>query len=213
MKKNMMKWVACFGAACAVILAAASWYDVCYNDARLVKPMDFSVYAFQPKDLPMIGAVILLCVYFLFLSVLWVRAVCRNIRKGVGTNHTRRIDPRLGLLGFAGFLGFIGFWTYRIDQSVYPFMFFIFFGFFGFFYEGKMSDTLMDERFRANREHAQLVAMKIAMLPTAAALILCQGGLFGHFEYTIIAVSILLSLSFALTMFLSEYLLYYYRSR
>lgn len=59
------------------------------------------------------------------------------ILESFNANRTRRLNPKLGLLGFFGFLGFIGgAWTR-----------FVFFGFFGFFYEGKMSNTLMDERF------------------------------------------------------------------
>ena len=72
-----------------------------------------------------------------------------------------------------------------------------------------MSSTLMDERFRRNRERAQLVAMKLAAIPVVVSLfVVCRGALFGSLDYTLIAVTILLALSVALATFLEEYLLY-----
>ena len=62
-----------------------------------------------------------------------------------------------------GFAGFLGFWTYRVDQAIFPFVFFVFFGFFGFFYEGKMSNTLIDERYKENKMRAQSTANKTAL--------------------------------------------------
>lgn len=63
---------------------------------------------------------------------------------------------RLGFLGLPAFLGLLGFWVYPQTGEVFPFAFFLFFGFFGFFFEGKMSHTLMDERYTENRAKAQL---------------------------------------------------------
>ena len=57
----------------------------------------------------------------------------------------------------------LGFWTYRVDQTIFPFVFFVFFGFFGFFYEGKMSNTLIDERYKENKMRAQSTANKTAL--------------------------------------------------
>lgn len=89
--------------------------------------------------------------------------------------------------------------------------FFLFFGFFGFYYEGKMSGTFMDERFRENIARAKLKAYKITFgVMLIALIILCQGKLFGNLEYTLIASIITLSLALALGIFLSEYLLYRY---
>lgn len=127
------------------------------------------------------------------------------------TGVTRKINPRLGFLGALGFLGFAGFFSYRVDGTIFPFAFFIFFGFFGFFYEGRMSETFMDERFRENIARARLKAYKITFsIMLVALVILCQGKLFGSLEYTLIAAIITLSLALALGIFLSEYLLYRY---
>lgn len=128
----------------------------------------------------------------------------KNVPK---TNRTRKLNPKWGFLGFFGFLGFLdfdspGFWTR-----------FIFFGFFGFFYEGKMSNTLMDERFRENKNKAQLMALKIAF-----AVIIIVLSLFSLGEYFMVMsietlsriVHSLIALSIALAIFLSEYLLYRY---
>ena len=107
----------------------------------------------------------------------------------------------LGFLGFFGFLGFIGGGWFR----------FVFFGFFGFFYEGKMSSTLMDERFRENKNKAQLIALKAAFAVIILAfIVILVGESFMSMEYLLTVVYILMSLSIALAIFLSEYLLYRY---
>ena len=114
-------------------------------------------------------------------------------------------------MGLLGFLGFLGFWSYPARGDVTPFVFFLFFGFFGFFYEGKMSGTFMDERFRENAARAQLISYKICFsIMFIALLVLSQGRLFGSLEYTLIAVMIVLSIALALGIFLPEYLLYRY---
>ena len=126
-------------------------------------------------------------------------------RNKIKTNRTRKLNPKLGFLGFFGFLGFLdldlpGSWIR-----------FIFFGFFGFFYEGKMSDTLVDERFQENK--AQLMALKIAFAVIIIALLFLSLGEYFNFisiEYLYRAGQILIALSIALAMFLSEYLLYRY---
>ena len=121
------------------------------------------------------------------------------------TNRTRKLNPRLGFLGFFGFLGFLdlpGSWIR-----------FVFFGFFGFFYEGKMSDTLMDERYQENKNRAQFMALKIAFAVIIIALFFLSLGEYFDFmsiEYLYRAVQIMIALSIALAMFLSEYLLYRY---
>lgn len=74
-----------------------------------------------------------------------------------------------------------------------------------------MSGTFMDERFRENAARAQLTAYKITFrILLVALIVLCQGRLFGSLEYTLIAAVIVLSLTLALSIFLSEYLLYRY---
>ena len=91
------------------------------------------------------------------------------------------------------------------------FVFFLFFGFFGFFYEGKMSNTLIDERYKENKMKAQSVANKTSLsIIFLAILILGQGKLMDNLEYTLIALVIVIALSIALEIFLSEYLLYHY---
>ena len=74
-----------------------------------------------------------------------------------------------------------------------------------------MSDTFMDERYLENKLRAQATANKTTVaLVFLATLILGQGKLMGNLEYTLIAFLIVVSLSIALGMFLSEYLLYRY---
>lgn len=198
------------GLACLALDFAASWYAVTYNDSRLVAPMD-SKYVFVAKDLPMTCSVTLTCLYFVYLLVLIVRTAVRNQKHVRQTQTTRKINPKFGILGFLGFLGFMGFWSYAQDKNIHPFMFFMFFGFFGFFFEGKLSNTFMDERFRENALKAQLASLKISFsIIIAAFVILSQGALMGNLEYNLIAAVIIVFLSLALFLFLYEYLLYRY---
>ncbi len=211
MKKNKVKlWAGC-GIFCIAAMVLSTWYAVTFNDSRLVVPMDFGSYSFIPQDLPMLLSVSLFGLYALALCFLLVRSIRKNKRDTTRTNRTRRVHPRLGFLGLLGFLGFAGFWAYPATGDVSPFLFFLFFGFFGFFYEGKMSGTLMDERFRENAARAQLITYRTTFSITLLALlILCQGKLLGSLEYTLIATIIVLSLTLALGIFLPEYLLYCY---
>ena len=159
----------------------------------------------------MIVSVSLTCIYLVALFVMLSIYAGKKQRQAEKTGITRKINPKLGCLGVLGFLGFAGFWTYSADGTVFPFAFFLFFGFFGFYYEGKMSGTFMDERFRENIAHAKLKAYKITFgVMLIALIILCQGKLFGNLEYTLIASIITLSFALALGIFLSEYLLYRY---
>lgn len=209
-KKSIKIMIGC-GVFCILITLAASWYAIMFNDSRLVVPLDFNSYTFQVKDLPMIIAVSLICIYVLALFILLFIGITKRNRQIMETNTTRKVNPKLGFLGLLGCLGFAGFWTYHINGTVSPFIFFLFFGFFGFFYEGKMSGTFMDERFRENAINAQLKSNKITFAIILAALvILCQGRLFGSLEYTFIATIITLSLTLAAGIFLPQYLLYHY---
>ncbi len=211
MKKNKVKlWAGC-GIFCIAAMVLSTWYAVTFNDSRLVVPMDFGSYSFIPQDLPMLLSVSLFGLYALALCFLLVKSIRKNKRDTTRTNRSRRVHPRLGFLGLLGFLGFAGFWAYPATGDVSPFLFFLFFGFFGFFYEGKMSGTLMDERFRENAARAQLITYRTTFSITLLALlILCQGKLLGSLEYTLIATIIVLSLTLALGIFLPEYLLYCY---
>lgn len=211
MRKNKAKILIGLGIFCVLLILASSWYAVNFNDSRLVVPMDFNCYTFQIKDLPMIISISLIGIYVFTLFITLIVSIGRNRQQTERTNTTRKLNPKLGFLGLLGFLGFAGFWTYSIDGSVFPFVFFLFFGFFGFYYEGKMSGTFMDERFRENAILAQLKAYKVTFsIMLVALILLSQGKLFGNSEYTLIAAMIVLSLALALGIFLSEYLLYRY---
>ena len=126
---------------------------------------------------------------------------------------TRKVNPKFGYLGFLGFMGFLGIWSYQINKDVFPFIFFAFFGFFGFFFEGKMSNTLMDERYIENKKNAQLQAYRIGFSITAMALIASSWGwLFSSNDIKLLFLTITLALTYGLVIFLSEYLLYRYDS-
>lgn len=207
MKKRTKCWIGC-GIFCVLFLLVSTWYAITWNDSRLVVPMNFETYHFQVKDLPMILSLSLVSIYAI---ALFVTLMCSKRHQCKKSNMTRTLNPKLGLLGLFGFLGFGGFWTYAHDGSIFPFVFFVFFGFFGFYYEGKMSGTFMDERFRENAAKANLKASNLTFSIIFIALImLSQGKLFGSLEYTFIAVTITLSLALGLRTFLSEYLLYRY---
>lgn len=211
MKKMNKKRMIIPGVICVILMAVSSWYSVTYNDSRLVAPMKFSEYVFQMKDLPMIISGIFLAAYILYLLVLLMTAIMKNKSEEKESAVTREISPKRGLFGFCGFFGFMGFWTYGVNKTVFPFVFFLFFGFFGLFYEGKMSNTFKDERYRENQMKARLTADKIALnIIFAAVLVLGQGGLMGNLEYSLIAIIIIVALSIALNVFLGSYLLYHY---
>ncbi|MDE6590518.1 MAG: DUF3796 domain-containing protein [Oscillospiraceae bacterium] len=213
MKKFNEKLTVILAIVVVLLLGASSWYAVTFNEGRLVKPTDFSVYAFRPQDLPMLISLTLFILYVLYLGILLCRAIIANKLTQKTSKTTRKINPKLGLLGFLGFCGFLGFWTYSAYRAVSPFVFFGFFGFFGFFYEGKMSNTFMDERYEENRVRAELMAHRAAISVIFLALILLNlnsGAILGSLEYTLIALTILISLAVALDVFLSEYLLYRY---
>lgn len=209
MKKNRWKLMIGSGVFCILFLLCSVWYAVTCNDSRLVVPMDFDSYVFQVQDLPMIISVLFVWVYVFALVVFMYLHLKKKRQLEQAKNITRKLSPKLGFLGLFGFLGFAGIWTFQTDGSVFPFLFFVFFGFFGFFFESKMSGTFMDERFRENADRAQLIALRTTVTIIFIALILLgQDRLFGKLEYTLIALSITLSLALALGVFLSEYLLY-----
>ena len=209
MNKKPKLWIGC-GIFNVLFLLVSSWYSITFNKSRLVAPMQ-GHYVFQVNDLPMILSVSLICIYVIALFVTLILHADRMRWQQEKRNFTRKLNPKLGLLGLLGVLGFGGFWTYSISGIVFPFLFFIFFGFFGFYFEGKMSGTFMDERFRENATRASLKASNISFVMIFIALIvLGQGKLFGNFDYTLIAILITVSLILALRIFLAEYLLYRY---
>ena len=76
-----------------------------------------------------------------------------------------------------------------------------------------MSNTFIDELYKENKMKAQNVANKTSLsIIFFAILILGQGKLMSNLEYTLIALVIVVTLSIALEIFLSEYLLYHYDS-
>ena len=209
MNKHKKLWIGC-GIFSVLFLLVSSWYAIAFNDSRLVAPMQ-GHYVFQVKDLPMILSLSLFCVYVIALFVTLMLHAGKMRRQQEINNATRKLNPKLGLLGLLGFLGFGGFWTYPVNGTVFPFLFFTFFGFFGFYFEGKMSGTFMDERFRENAAKASLKASNISFeIIFIALIILGQRKLFGNLDYTLIAILITVSLSLALRIFLAEYLLYRY---
>ncbi len=209
--KNRTKRAVELGMMTALLVAASVWYTVQFNDSRFLAPIDLSEYTFRLQDLPMLASGIVLLLYLIYLAVLCFGAAQKKQNREKSAKMTRKVDPKFGFLGLLGFAGFLGFWTYGVDKTIFPFVFFIFFGFFGFFYEGRMSDTFMDERYLENKLRAQATANKTTVaLVFLATLILGQGKLMGNLEYTLIAFLIVVSLSIALGMFLSEYLLYRY---
>ena len=69
----------------------------------------------------------------------------------------------------------------------------------------------MDERYKENAARAQLQALRVSFaLEVIALVVLGQRRFGGNLDYTLIAMMIVLSLSVALALFLSEYLLYRY---
>lgn len=205
------KTIITIGLLCLALLLISSWYAVSFNDAGLVASANFPEYTFTVKDLPMTCSVILMSLYIFYLIALILWTSVRNQKHVRETQTTRRISLRFGFLGFLGFLGFMGFWTYSQNKDIGPFMFFLFFGFFWFFYEGKLSNTFMDERFKENALKAQVTSLKISFsIIIAAFVILSQGALFGNLEYNLLVAMVVVFLAIALAIFLYEYLLYRY---
>ena len=195
------------GVVCAALTGAAVWYDLTYNGGRLVYPMDS--YAFRTTDIPVLLAIALDAIYVLYLFVLLIGGIFAQRRRVEETDRTRKLDPRLGLLGLLGFLGLVGFYTYPHYNMYFPFCFFGLFGFFGFFFEGKMSNTLMDERFRENAARAERQAYRTGFVVIFLLLVIVgQGRAKAELALPMLIVGIALAL--ALTLFLSEYLLYRY---
>lgn len=159
MKKNQTsgrsRWLAPLlgGGGCALLTAYAVWDSLAHHGGRLVCPMDS--YVFQVSDMPMLLALGLDALYGIYLLALLFRGILARKEHMRKTGRTRRLSPKFGLLGFLGFAGFAGFWSYGALGDLTPFAFFAFFGFFGFFFEGKMSNTLMDERYKENAVRAE----------------------------------------------------------
>ena len=208
MKKNRTKLFLILGLALAALTGLSVWYSAAFNESRLIAPVSLAEYTFRIQDLPMIvsGALI-----FLYLVSLLICLFLRLTKARPAPTHTRTVSPKLGLLGFLGFLGLLGFWSYPLTGDITAFVFFVFFGFFSFYYEGKMSGTLIDERYRENQLRAHLQASRISFTIIFLSLVILGRGRFlGKPEYTLIAFVVVISLAIALELFLSMYLLYRY---
>ena len=190
---------------------AALAYDALANESRIIRPIDAATYQFRPTDLPLILATVLLAVG---VTVFFIRFLLRARKANAAQRTapvTRRLDPRFGWFGLAGFCGFLGIPAFLLQHQVWPFFFFVFFGFFGFFYEGKLSGTLMDERFHEEQSRAQLTAYKTGFgLLWAVAWLMGMVG--SHLSAALVAVvfTVASSLIIALVLFLNSYLLYKY---
>ena len=195
------------GAICALLAAISSWYTIAFNDSRFIVPMDLSNYVFRAQDLPIIISGTLLALYIVYLAVLLFQSTSANKRRGSTSRSTRTVNPKLGFLGLFGFAGFLGFWTYRVDQTIFPFVFFVFLAFSDFL-EGNVKYP--DRRTVQETNESTSTANKLLCPYFFAILILGQGRLMGCLEYTLIALVIVTALSIALELFLSEYLLYHY---
>ena len=150
---------------------AAVFYASVYNEGRLVKPMDFSTYQFQTNDLPMIIATACFVIYMFYFIFSMIISSFKVNKVNKEKNKTRSLNPKFGWFGFFGFFGFFGIMTYMVQRTVWPFMFFVFFGFFGFFYEAKLSNTLIDERFKEEKTRADLSALKTGSFPLLLSLL------------------------------------------
>lgn len=193
-----------------VLEGCAIAYDALWNESRIIRPIDGS-YQFRPGDLPLLLATVLLVAGVLVLCVRFFWGTVKKAGQPREAGVARRIDPRWGWCGLAGLCGFIGIPAYLLQQQVWPFFFFVFFGFFGFFYEGKLSGTLMDERFREEQNQAQLKAYKtgfgLLWLLTWATALMGNHLRTGTIAALFTAAS---SLIIALVLFLNSYLLYKY---
>jgi len=207
MKQNKKLPAVLGGTACAAFTAYAVWDSLSHHHGRLVYPMDS--YAFQPSDIPMLLALTLDTIYIITLFVSLVLTAAAQRKQIKSSNHTRKLNPKMGFLGFLGFLGFAGFSTYSNSQIYFPFCFFVFFGFFGFFFEGKMSNTFMDERYRENILHAQRDAYRVGITVLFLLLVItAQSSMSASLVLPALLIGI--SLDLALTLFLSVFLLYRY---
>ncbi|WP_343210537.1 DUF3796 domain-containing protein [Anaerolentibacter hominis] len=193
-----------------VLELAACAYDVIYNESRIVKPLDLASYQFRAGDLPLMVMTVLLVLYVIIQAI---RYFAENLKKGKvqEANRTRTVSPRFGWFGFFGLIGFLGIPAYITQQQVWPFFFFIFFGFFGFFYEGKLSSTLIDERFKEEQMRAQLTSYRLGF--TLLWIVTWFTGVMGdrlRTDYVALIFTVASSLIIALVLFLNNYLLYKY---
>ncbi len=85
------------------------------------------------------------------------------------TTHTRVISPWRGLFGFLGFLPLV------IGGSGLAYTFLMYFG---LYFEGKMSGTLKDERYIANKLKAESYAGDIIFIGVIIVVMIIHQGFF-----------------------------------
>ena len=164
------------------------------------------IYFLTGRNLPIRKTILILTFLFLLLYRIhfFLSPQSAAEQSPEPNTRTRRINPRLGWLGLLGLLGILGFFT----GEGFLFLFFWFFGFFGFFYEGKLSNTLRDERFILNQQRACSAACQLGLsLISLSAIFAC------YIDDPLLSRSFLmamLGLSLAATSFLQPYLLYRY---
>ena len=164
------------------------------------------IYLLTGRNLPIRETILILTFLFLLLYRIhfFLSPQSAAEQSPEQNTRTRRINPRLGWLGLLGLLGILGFFT----GEGFLFLFFWFFGFFGFFYEGKLSNTLRDERFILNQQRACSAACQLGLSLISLSAIFSR-----YIDDPLLSRSFLmamLGLSLAATTFLQPYLLYRY---
>lgn len=125
--------------------------------------------------------------------------------------HTRKINPKLGILGIFGVMGFLGFIESGVNTV--PFcLFFSFFGFFGFYYEGKMSNIFIDERFKENANKAKSIGTTTGLIIIVVATMLFAGRI-NNMKLLLKIIISIIGLAFGISLFLQQYLLYRFENK
>ena len=97
MSKSKIKRLIILGIITVICMVGASAYALNCNGGRLVYPMNFKEYHFMAKDLPMIGAMVIVLLYVIYLAVSLVQysLLERRNLKGKRPGKTRRVNPKL----------------------------------------------------------------------------------------------------------------------
>lgn len=120
--------------------------------------------------------------------------------------YARRISPLLGILGVLGITGPI---AYYFTGETYTLGFILFFGFFSFYFQGKMSNQLIDERYIENNMKASSIAFWTGLTMILLSILISIQYLEGYsikvaYHFLIGAAS----LTFGITLTLYQYLIY-----
>ena len=138
MSKSKIKRLIILGIITVICMVGASAYALNCNGGRLVYPMNFKEYHFVAKDLPMIGAMVIVLMYVIYLAVSLVQysLLERRNLKGKRPGKTRRIQSWaiLGSLDLPDF-----------SEFLHIFMMALFFHF-AFLYFSGFSDSFMKEK-------------------------------------------------------------------